>query len=184
METGKQQQAESKDLMRVSEEVATIQTITKILIAYDKLMPPSEKVFALLAFEADYIIKKYLKHPLVIQTETGLKPQDHTLNIIPKDIWIGFIQFQYLLSKSFPFEQYSAENPAPTIIKNYYLRLINLLLHNESFQAHADDHWYITLKRIQGAGIVDEERLQQVLNLVQLRLHNYKIISGRDGTFD
>ena len=61
--------------------------------------------------------------------------------------------------------------------------MINLILHNESFQEQVDERCLLSLERIQGHNILDEEVLQKVVDLVKLRLHTYKIVSGTDGSF-
>ena len=108
---------EDSSLSIVSENIGTLQKLTKIMIEYERLHPPSEKVFALLAFEADYIMKQYIKHPQAIKDDFGVKSQSPELNKIPKELAASYVQFQYLLSKTFPFEQYETTEMIPQVIK-------------------------------------------------------------------
>jgi hypothetical protein len=66
----------------------TLQNLSVILMEYDKLQKPKDKVFALLAFEADYIIKSYLDTP-IDDDDTTLHSGKHVkdnMNEIPEEI--------------------------------------------------------------------------------------------------
>lgn len=68
----------------------TLQSLSIILLEYDQLQKPKNKVFALLAFEADYIIKSYLNTPIEEVTLHSGKHLKENVNEIPNDI-VGFI---------------------------------------------------------------------------------------------
>ena len=101
----------------VSAQIETMTTLAKILLEYQKIMKlaetaaPSQKVFALLNFEAEYVIKQYLTHETAIETEYGVRSQDPELNKIPKEVTEGYIQFLYLLTTTYPFEKLSESDP-------------------------------------------------------------------------
>ena len=68
-----------------------LQQLSLILVEYEQLQPPNEKVFALLSFEADYIIKSYINTPLEeIKDHSGKDVKDK-VNEIPKDVVSSFL---------------------------------------------------------------------------------------------
>lgn len=172
----------SSEVQLIKAKLDVMKHLTSILIDYHELKQPSEKVFALLTFEADYIIQSYMTES--VQTDSGYSGEHvkFNQNEIPKDIIKSYIQFQQLLSKSFDFKTFKSKDKKGRInmIKKNYLRLINLVLHNESFQEHADERVYMILMKIQGHKIVDEDVLQNVLKIMKLRIHAYNSLANLD----
>ena len=170
------------ELQLVKAKLEIMKHLTSILIDYGLIKTPSERAFALLAFEADYIIKSYLNEPVQVDDGYSGEHIKFNQNEIPKEVIKSYIQFQQLLSKTFNFETLKNTNKKGRInmIKKNYLRLINLILHNESFQEQADEKIYLILMKIQGKGIVDEDILQDVLKIMKLRIHAYNSLTNID----
>jgi hypothetical protein len=117
-------------------QLETLEQLSCILIDYSEFQEPTPDMLALLAFEADYIMKQNLKSG----EKPSTSPQElQSTSELPLEIIKAYIDFQYLLASN---SEIPAESP-PAILKTTYLRIINLVSHNESFQHQANEKVYL-----------------------------------------
>ncbi|CAI2382457.1 unnamed protein product [Moneuplotes crassus] len=156
----------------------TLEQLSLITLEYESLAKPKETLTSLLTFEADFIIKSYLKTALKEINDHSGDHVSENVNKIPSRIINKYIEFQVMLARLCDLSSMDLHQDKMTIIKQNYLRIINLVLHNESFQECVDERVYYVLKSVQGIGLLEERILDQVLELVKRRIYTYQQLAN------